>query len=775
MNVVSTMLAFFSVLSLTSLPEKIREKEVQSLISMTRWVLTTWSSRSWSTLVSEVKAISLFARQRSLGVQPQRTCSRLLRRFGFGNSRVELAQVATLSRALPPALVGQCNKALADHRVALESINEASVTSPLILNEIRAFARTFARKFRPSEPLMRPWLGPGSCLESSRAEGGQLGALAKWEEEWQSQELPEALKRLSFDTLDAHDRAVLLGPPPDETAAVVAEALYRDSEKFASLVSFPIGTKFRCRRVVVKEAGCKARVVTCHPIAEVALGQYLRMMAYGALKRFPATAAVLRGDVLGSLKEVFEGQVVRGVYSGDLTNATDYLHQDAAIEMCRTVFEVWGLPQSLLDRIPSLLGPHEFDGWSSSRGILMGGPLSWFVLCLMNTFCALRGRPLKEALRFFRVCGDDLIANFTKAESEAYMKYCGSVGFHVNRTKSFYAQDSGVFAERVFKLRVHTETEDDPFPPIGGPVLVQVKVTKKVDPLPVIPAKVFRLSISRHLCWHSIGPTLTSALSGVRAKDRHRALKRVRRLTGMLRPNLAHDLYRAGIDAAAPRILGGGELPWITRFTSKSRRLASILASKDLPLRALKEADGELLLASDLGGAYQLESSAEGADLIRGCALGDIPPSRVIWYEGGLPKDHVPVIGNWAEIVRDAEALHGRMLRSWGVVPVSKRDLLRLSIASVARDLKRRQAKLIAVYPTAPLTSHLYESLKKRFRLEDLFALPYRDDLVVTHDAGGESERRVPCGADVRCNRRFYRKLLPAFFTQRDGVGISQT
>jgi hypothetical protein len=509
---------------------------------------------------------------------------------------------------------------------------------------------------------------------------------------------------------------------------------------------------------------------------EIAFGQYLRMMAFGALKRFPATAAVLRGDVLGSLKEVFEGVVVHGVCSGDLTNATDYLHHDAAIAMCTAVFDEWGLPTGLLERIPSLFGPHEFDGWSNKRGIMMGGPLTWFALCLLNSFCACRGRPLKEALPKFRVCGDDLIANFSKSDTDAYVKYCESVGFRVNRTKSFQAPDAGVFAERAFKLSTRVDDLDDPYPlPGSRNSKVHSRFSKHVVPFPVIPAKVFRLSNTRTLCWHSIGPALTQALEGVPKRHKNRVLLRLRRLTGMIRPHLAHDLYRAGIDAAAPRILGGAELPWITRFTAKSRKLASILASKDLPLRAMKEADGELLLASDLGGAYALESAAEGSDLIRGCALGDIPASRVIWYEGGLPADHVPVIGNWAELVRDAEALHGRMLRSWGVVPVAKGDMLTLSIGTVAKDLKRRQAKLIEVYPTARPSSHLYESLKKRFRLEDLFAIPYRDDLVVTHDAGGERERLVPCGADVRCNRRFYRLLLPTFLTQRYEFGVSQT
>lgn len=770
-GVLSTMLAFFSVLSLTSLPDVIRAKDVRRLKLMTKWVLTTWATRSWCDLVAEVKAISLYARCRSLRVPCKQSFRFLLRRFGFGDSRAVLAQVATLARALPPALVPQREQALKDHRVALEADGKAPQTPPDILARLRTYGREFARRFRPGQPLARPWLGPGACLECPRSAGGQLGALAKWEAEWESQPLADELRRQTDVDLHPLVRATLYGPPPDEVARVVADSLYRDAEKLASLSSFDKDTRFSCRRAVVAEPGCKARVVSCHPIREVALAQYLRMIAFSALKSFPETAAVLSGDVLGALKEVFVGlDDSRYVCSADLTNATDFLHQDAAIAVCSAVFEEWGLSDPILERIPALLGVHEFDGWSNYRGILMGSPLSWFTLCLINAFCATEGN-LDGNRRVVRICGDDLIAPYTKSEFSRYERLCDSVGFRVNRSKSFMSRDSGVFMERVFSLDFHRETRVDPCPPLGARAgSVQVCWVKDVIPFAVVPAKVFRLSPTRELCWHSIGPALTAAIAGVPINHKRRVLKRVRRLVGMLHPGLAHALYKAGIDAAAPRIIGGAELPWIERFTARSRRLASILASKDLPLKALKEGDGELLLASDVGGAYKMESSCEGADLIRSCALGDVPPSRIIWRPEGLSPDDV-VIGNWADIVRDAEMLHGRQLREWGVIPPPKTDALKLSISRVAREVRRRQAVVLSVYPHAPLTHHLYESLQKRFRLEHVFALPYRESMVVTHDAGRLAERQVPCGADVECNRRYYRLLLPTFFTRRNGFG----
>lgn len=328
--------------------------------------------------------------------------------------------------------------------------------------------------------------------------------------------------------------------------------------------------------------------------------------------------------------------------------------------------------------------------------------------------------------------------------------------------------------EFAFKLSFRKEMMSEPFPQLGKkPEKVSVRVIDSVEPFAVIPAKVFRLSDSRELCWHSIGPSLTALADRLPKKSRAAVLSRAKRLVGMLRPGLARSLYKAGIDAAAPRALGGAELPWITRYTAKTRKLASILASKNLPMKALANGDGELLLASDLGAAYKLEASAEGSDLIRSCALGDLPPNRIIYRPLGLEPGDV-VIGNWAEIVRDAEALHGRQLREWGVIPPAKGDQFKLSIARVAKEVKRRAAKLIQVYPQAPLTSHLKESLAKRFSLDHVFALPFKESMIVTHDAGRRAERQVPCGPDVQCNRRFYRKLLPPFFTQRCEFGYHE-
>lgn len=772
-----TILSFLSVQQLCGVLDGKMTAARPFIRNMVDWVLRTWSTRGWTGLVQDVKGISLYSRSCSLSCASRRSYKRLLVKFGLSlSSREKAAQVSTLGRALPPALPDQRRKALIEHRASLECPSGAPATDPSILSEIRSFALLFSKKYRPSQPLARPWLAPRSCFEAKRAEGGQLGALAKWEAEFDSQEvLPAEVRRKPYSILNASQRETLFGPPPGEEARIVADSLYRDAEKLASLISFPREKVHKCRRVVIAEPGCKSRVVSSHEIDETSLGQYLRLMAQGALKRFPATAAVLRGNKLGAVSEVMRGRSHRKVvFSADLTNATDLLHQDAAIEMCTTVFRGWGVPTPLLERIPSLLGPHEFhDGcqpWRNNLGILMGGPLSWFTLCLMNSYCA-GGVSLRKMVPFFRVCGDDLIAFFTKDQISRYKARCRSVGFHVNDTKSFVSHDSGLFAEMAFKLHFREESEVEPFPQLGAArQMIAFRVVRSVEQFPVIPAKLFRSSPNETLSWHSIGPSLDGSLEYLPPSTVRVLLRRCRRLIGIMRPKLASDIYRSGIDAGAPRCVGGAGLPWITNYKKVTRVVASILASKDLPFMAIRDGNGEVLLAGDLGGSYCTEASAEGSDLIRSCALGDIPANRVIYSPTSKPD--VPVIGRWAQIVRDAEALHGRQLREWGCVPPLTGDPLSLSITRVAREVKRRTALILSVYPGAPPTSHLHESLRKRFNLDHLWALPYNDHLTTLHDAGSRRERRVPCGADVEQNRRFYRLLLPEIF-QRHATGLT--
>jgi len=175
------------------------------LWDIVHWVLTLWATRGWLSLVAEVKGISLYARSCSLGSSGVRSYRRLLVRLGFPLHRHVLAQVATLGRALPPALDGQVRNTLAEHRSSLECPEGAPQTDPDILHQIAGFGRWFARKYKPSEPLARPWLMPRSCLEASRSQGGQLGALAKWEAEFDAVGVSdESLRRKPLDSVWYH-------------------------------------------------------------------------------------------------------------------------------------------------------------------------------------------------------------------------------------------------------------------------------------------------------------------------------------------------------------------------------------------------------------------------------------------------------------------------------------------------------------------------------------------------------------------------------------------
>jgi hypothetical protein len=81
----------------------------------------------------------------------------------------------------------------------------------------------------------------------------------------------------------------------------------------------------------------------------------------------------------------------------------------------------------------------------TSRGIHMGLGPSWIVLSLLNMAAAEYACGDRGA---YRVCGDDLIGLFTRAERERYVAFLEGLGLKVNGSKSFYSY-SGVFCEQL--------------------------------------------------------------------------------------------------------------------------------------------------------------------------------------------------------------------------------------------------------------------------------------------------------------------------------------
>lgn len=97
----------------------------------------------------------------------------------------------------------------------------------------------------------------------------------------------------------------------------------------------------------------------------------------------------------------------------------------------------------------------------SRRGILMGLPTTWFMLCLTHLFwvdyatSAVTDLNERSRLRSrVAICGDDLIAHWPKSVSERYHTVLGECYGVISKSKHYRLEAAGVFTEKVFRVRV---------------------------------------------------------------------------------------------------------------------------------------------------------------------------------------------------------------------------------------------------------------------------------------------------------------------------------
>jgi len=329
----ASLIAIYSTQVLSGVSESRNRMEFGAVVkSAVKWALGVWAHRGLNAFISDVKAMSLYCRSQGVASEVEVPSYRnLVRRMGVsvGNrdpiQRSRAMQFARLARALPPPLSEAEAKALTEHR---RNLCGQGVTPPAVLGELEAFGEWFAKRYSPGDPIPRPSVSGSACFEKSKAEGGQLAALAEWHEN--AVTVPRCRQ---IEDLSPGDRARAIGPPENELARTPAISCLQDIDRLATLVEeVDPSSKHPVRRAVVIEPGVKTRVVTAHPLREVVLGQYARQLAFGALGKFPPVRTVLSGQKLKSVREVVKGvfRDVDRVYSADLSNATDFVHQDAA-------------------------------------------------------------------------------------------------------------------------------------------------------------------------------------------------------------------------------------------------------------------------------------------------------------------------------------------------------------------------------------------------------------------------------------------------------------
>jgi len=148
-------------------------------------------------------------------------------------------------------------------------------------------------------------------------------------------------------------------------------------------------------------------------------------------------------------------------YSVDLSRATDL----CPFQLGRLIWDILldesnNFPKwKALDReairkeVDGIFGPHllsypDGESFLSSRGWLMGNPLSWLTLTLFH-LSVMHAVGIKK----YWVRGDDLVFIGTQDHIDMYNDLVQGSGLLINRRKSFISKTSFVFAEKTYVLR----------------------------------------------------------------------------------------------------------------------------------------------------------------------------------------------------------------------------------------------------------------------------------------------------------------------------------
>jgi hypothetical protein len=160
--------------------------------------------------------------------------------------------------------------------------------------------------------------------------------------------------------------------------------------------------------------------------------------------------------------------------SADLSAASDYIHHDLARAVWWGIVEATRDIKDMEDYISvgmACIGTQQTEiagrVVKTSRGILMGLPLTWPILSLIQEFCAWRAlSKVNQSSAIKRIpvaiCGDDLVAAWTRRHTHVYHEELLAVGLVANKAKEYRSTRGAVFVEKLFRLRECTITEKIP-------------------------------------------------------------------------------------------------------------------------------------------------------------------------------------------------------------------------------------------------------------------------------------------------------------------------
>lgn len=199
------------------------------------------------------------------------------------------------------------------------------------------------------------------------------------------------------------------------------------------------------RRVVVRERGGKARVVTPLPAAASFVGTYLNHWLLGLCAMDP------RSDPYSNQTPVLRVMDYEYVRSADLTRATDLIPGPLAGAIARGICRGLGLVGSSVEQAllafcrPVWVRPKDEEPYLTNGAPLMGAGPTWPLLNVYNLWLATSSYRSDR----LRTVGDDLLAVGSVTASELYNARLTAVGGGVSVSKDTLSLYAGCLVERL--------------------------------------------------------------------------------------------------------------------------------------------------------------------------------------------------------------------------------------------------------------------------------------------------------------------------------------
>jgi hypothetical protein len=390
---------------------------------------------------------------------------------------------------------------------------------------------------------------------------------------------------------------------------------------------------FKMSPLILKERGNKYRLASISPATAVAGGQMIVKGLLRLLKLDPNMNYSLLGQT--EIPRVIQSAVARSSVEGttskkeflstDLSAASDYIPHSSARAcwkgICRALrdeipdyYEDFGMKLigAMLLQNPEVISNQALEGVTSKRGILMGLPLTWTILSLINLWAADRAfmtcaeaqaREVRAGQRMRRIapviiCGDDMGAYWTPECTERYYKHLANAGLVVNQYKTYRSKTGMIFVEKLFKIaNTKREVEEKVSLPHNSilsflsraqlkKLTSTVHVKKIVSiPRPTLSAVVLAKKDIREVKKADDTPDWV-VLPGVLRNEYEKITEPWRREALMCAAKSIHvkafRIYKnSGLPLYWPKQLGGWGLPGKPRADTSFRRAAAVILTSE--------------------------------------------------------------------------------------------------------------------------------------------------------------------------------------------------